>query len=800
MTGENTQNGQIEARRLEETGISEEMEDSYISYAMSVIAGRALPDVRDGLKPVQRRIIYSMYSEGIKHSKSHRKSSNIVGHVMGNYHPHGDKSIYDALVRMAQDFSLNKNLIDGQGNFGSIDGDPPAAMRYTEARMSEITSEMIKDIDKNTVDFQSNYDDRGEEPKVLPSAIPNLLVNGTSGIAVGMSTSIPPHNLKEVCEGIKYYIDNPNCEISDLTEFIKGPDFPTGGEIIGKQDYMKAYSEGKGSVTVRSKYDKNEEDNQIIVKEIPYKVEKSKLIKNIASLVKNDDIESITNVRDHSDRNRMKIVIDIKNSANIDIVEKKLIEKVLEKKITILNLALQEGSPKVHTLKDFIKEYVEHRVQVIQRKSEYELKENKDELHLVKGKLKAVKNSEDIIETIRNSENKEKASQLLQNKYNFTEKQAESILRLQLSSLTSMNIEELKNKKNDLETTIQNLETLLNDKNNILEKIKQQLDEIKDKYGEERRTIITSDYQSLTEEDLIPEKENFIILTEKDYIKRTDTKEYKLQHRNGKGVKASGLKNGDKIKQILHGHSHSTYIIFTEKGQFYNIKGYDIPEKSRTSQPEHLTRILPSENEKITSIVEVNNKRDNDYLVTLTENGIVKKTELTKYLTKYAENSSIKGVQIENDKLVDVVKVKENEDLLIATQEGKAIRFNEEQLNTTARNSKGVIGIKQGTAQSITTIQNEDNKLITISSEGRIQKTSASNYTLQNRGGKGMYNMKTDKKIIKTKAQQDKNCISITDGKNLIIFPTDEVRTVSRNSKGVQAMDTNKTIKDFEIN
>lgn len=798
MNEENTTTEQIKARKIDNTGISEEMEDSYISYAMSVIAGRALPDVRDGLKPVQRRILYSMYEEGITHSKSHRKSSNIVGAVMGNYHPHGDKAIYDALVRMAQDFSLNQILVDGQGNFGSIDGDPPAAMRYTESRMSEIASEMVKNIDKETVDFESNYDDRVQEPSVLPAAIPNLLVNGTSGIAVGMSTSIPPHNLKEVCEGIQYYIDNPDCEISDLTDIIKGPDFPTGGKIIGRENYMKAYTEGKGSVTVRSKYEKNEEDNQIIIREIPYKIDKSDLIERIADLVKKEQIEGITNVRDHSDRNRMKVVIDIKQTANIDIVEKKLIEKVLEKKITILNLALQNGSPKVHTLKDFIKEYVDHRVEVIRRRAEFELEENKSELHLVKGKLKAVKNSEDVVETIRNAKNKEEASKDLQNKYDFTEEQANSILRLQLSSLTSMNINELEEERKTLDTKVGELETLLEEKQNILNEIKEQLEEIAEKYGKERRTTIENDYQRLTEEDLIPENDNIILLTNKGYIKRTNKEEYKVQHRNGKGVKASGLKNGDEVKQVISGNSHSKYIVFTENGEFYNIKGYDIPEKSRTSQPEHITKILPAEDEEITSIVEVEEPDQYDYLVTLTENGIIKKTNIKEYLTKYAENTSINGVTIENDKLIDIEKVKEGEDLMISTSEGKAIRFNENQVNSTSRTSKGVIGIRQGTANSITTVK-EDSRIITVTSQGRIQKAPENDYSQQNRGGKGMYNIETDGHVVKTSSTENNQNISIIDGKRLIIFSLEEVREVSRNSKGVKAMDTDKEVKDFEL-
>ncbi|MFB6270508.1 MAG: DNA topoisomerase (ATP-hydrolyzing), partial [Halobacterium sp.] len=510
------------ADRVKNVRVDEEMEQSYIDYAMSVIAGRALPDVRDGLKPVHRRILYAMHESGVTSGSSHRKSSNIVGDTMGDYHPHGDSPIYDSLVRMAQDFSMRYPLVDGQGNFGSVDGDPAAAMRYTEARMAPIAEELLTDIEKDTVDFQPNYDDRLTEPKVLPSAFPNLLVNGSSGIAVGMSTNVPPHNLGEVIDATIHLIDNPDCTVLDLMDHVKGPDFPTAGNIVGRSTVKKAYQTGRGRIRVRAEYhvEKDDSGDSIVITELPYQQNKSKLVERIADDVRDEKLEGIRDLRDESDRNGIRIVVELKRNANTDVVENHLLESHLERTFGVINLALVDGQPKVLTLKEMLEEYVAHRKEVVRRRSEHDLAEAEDRAHILEGRLKALEQADDVVQTIQNAEDRDEAKDALKAQYGFTQAQADHIVRMQLGSLTSMETAEIEAEYEEVTARIERLEEILGSEAELLSVIKDELRDIKDEYADDRRTSFIEDTGTVSDEDLIPEEDVVVVLSESDYIKR----------------------------------------------------------------------------------------------------------------------------------------------------------------------------------------------------------------------------------------------------------------------------------------
>ena len=541
----------VRAAQVTNARIEDEMEQSYIDYAMSVIAGRALPDVRDGLKPVHRRILYAMHEAGVTSNSSHRKSSSIVGETMGDYHPHGDSAIYDTLARMAQDFSMRYPLVDGQGNFGSVDGDPPAAMRYTEARMAPIAEELLADIERDTVDFQANYDDRLEEPAVLPSAFPNLLVNGSSGIAVGMSTNIPPHNLGEVIDATVELIENPDATVEDLMEHVKGPDFPTGANIVGRSAVHKAYKTGRGRVRVRAEFEVDEEEGRIVISELPFQQNKSRLVERIAEDVNEGSIEGIRDLRDESDRDGIRVVVELKRDAMAEVVKNQLLESHLERTFGVINLALVDGAPQVLDLKETLEHYVEHRRDVVRRRSEHELGEREDRAHILEGRLKALENVDSVVETIQDSDDRDAAKAALATEYDFTEPQAEHIVRMQLGSLTSMETQEIESEYADVTDRIERLETILGDPDELDAVIVEELQAIRDEYADERRTSFIEDVGDVTHEDLIPEEECVVVMSEDDYIKRMSLDTFRAQNRGGKGIIGTGLKEGDRVSSVF---------------------------------------------------------------------------------------------------------------------------------------------------------------------------------------------------------------------------------------------------------
>ncbi|MFB6095237.1 MAG: DNA gyrase subunit A, partial [Halodesulfurarchaeum sp.] len=680
------------AERVETVRVEDEMEQSYIDYAMSVIAGRALPDVRDGLKPVHRRILYAMHEAGITSGASHRKASSIVGETMGDYHPHGDSAIYDALVRMAQEFSMRAPLIDGQGNFGSIDGDPPAAMRYTEARMAPIAEELLADIEKDTVDFQSNYDDRLEEPTVLPAAFPNLLVNGSSGIAVGMSTNVPPHNLGEVIDATIHLIEHPDCTVRDLMEFVEGPDFPTGATIVGREPIRKAYETGRGRLTVRADYEIERQDrggDRIVITALPYQQNKSKLVERIADMVNEGALEGISDLRDESDREGIRIVIDLKRNANTDVVENRLLESALERTFSIINLALVDGQPEILTLKELIEEYVNHRKEVVRRRSEYELREAEDREHILEGRLLALDNIEDVVELIRNSADRDAAKKGLQAEFDFTQEQAAHIVRMQLGSLTSLERTEIEEEYEEVQARIERLETILGDESELLEVITDELREIREEYADERRTTIVQDDGEVSDLDLIPDEDVLITLSEQDYIKRVPMDTFSPQHRGGKGIIGADLKEEDRIASVFTARTHDDLLCFTDAGQVYTLKAYQVPEMSRTARGTSAVNLLSlDDGEAITAVVATRDVDEGEFLTMVTREGYVKRTPASDF--ENILSTGIIATRLEGgDELVDVEVTDGGSDLVIGTRSGMAIRFDESEVRAMGRTARG---------------------------------------------------------------------------------------------------------------
>ncbi|MFW5905489.1 MAG: DNA gyrase subunit A, partial [archaeon] len=662
-----------DAARVENVRIEDEMEQSYIDYAMSVIAGRALPDVRDGLKPVHRRILYAMNEMGVTAGSSHRKSSSIVGETMGDYHPHGDSAIYDTLVRMAQDFSMRYPLVDGQGNFGSMDGDPPAAMRYTEARMAPIAEELLEDLEKDTVDFRANYDDRLEEPEVLPAAFPNLLVNGSSGIAVGMSTNIPPHNLGEVIDATIHLIDNPEATVPDLMEYVRGPDFPTGANIVGKNAIHSAYATGRGRLTVRAEYEVEETvsgGSRIVITEIPFQANKARMVERIADDVNEGVIEGVSDLRDESDRDGVRVVIECKRGANVDVVENQLLDHHLESTFGVINLALVDGEPRVLTLKETLEEYVAHRREVVRRRSEYDLREAEDRAHILEGRLKALENVDDIVELIRNSEDRDAAKAGLQDTFEFSQAQAQHIVRMQLGSLTSMEAAEVKDEYEEVQAEIERLETILGNERELLAVIKDELRAIKDEYDDDRRTSIVEDTGSVTREDLIPEEECLVVITEDDYIKRMPADQFDPQHRGGKGIIGADPKDGDRVSKVFRANSHDYLLCFTNFGQVYRLKTYEVPEMSRTARGKSAVNVIDlDDNEEITAVVSTDEFTDGECITMVTRQGYVKRTAASAF--QNILSTGIIAAKLEDDDaLVDVEVTDGTKDLVIATEGG----------------------------------------------------------------------------------------------------------------------------------
>ncbi len=771
--------------RIKEIPIDEEMKNSYMDYAMSVIVSRALPDVRDGLKPVHRRILYGMYELGLYHNKPYKKSARIVGEVMGKYHPHGDQAIYNTLARMAQDFSMRYVLVDGQGNFGSIDGDEPAAMRYTEARLSRIAEEMLKDIDMETVDFMPNFDGSLKEPVVLPAKVPNLLINGSSGIAVGMATNMPPHNLGEVVDALIYLIDNPDAEVGELLQFVKGPDFPTGGQVIGYGGLMDAYTTGKGKIRIRARYEI--EGDKIIIHEIPYEVNKSNLLKKIASLVREDRIRGISDLKDESDREGIRIVIKVKRDMNPEIVVNQLLEHTeLEVTYGIINLVLVNGVPKILNLKELMQEYLKHRMEVLVRKLNYQLKKARERKHIIDGLVRALSMIDEVIATIKASKNVKDATQNLIN-MGFTELQAKAILEMRLQKLTSMEIASLQEENRKLEEEIARMEDLLAYEEKRYDVIKEELLEIKGKYGDSRKTeILREAIEKRNIEDLIPNKPTVVILTEKGYIRRIPPEEYRAQGRGGKGVMIH-YGEGDVPRDIVSANLHDYLLFFTKNGRLYWLKAYNVPEGSRRSRGRAIINVLPKLGSEVIRMLSVSDF--NGYLFFVTRNGIVKRTPLEYF--SHPRSLGIRAITFdEDDELVDVLVTTGSEDIFLFTKYGMAIRFSEDDVRAMGRSARGVRGIKLRDGDEVISAGTTLNGhlVFTVLSSGYGKRTNVDEYRRIRRGGYGVRNINTrGARVVKSMLVGDDEEILILtlQGKSIRIRVSD-VSVFSRTARGVK--------------
>jgi DNA gyrase subunit A len=796
----------VEAARIERVRIEDEMEQSYIDYAMSVIAGRALPDVRDGLKPVHRRILYAMHEEGVTAGSSHRKSSSVVGDTMGDYHPHGDSAIYDTLVRMAQDFSMRSPLIDGQGNFGSMDGDPPAAMRYTEVRMAPIAEELLADIEKDTVDFEPNYDDRLEEPAVLPAAFPNLLVNGSSGIAVGMSTNVPPHNLGEVVDATIHLIDHPDCSVPDLMEYVRGPDFPTGAKIVGKGPIYSAYETGRGRIRMRADYRVEDDEGRIVVTALPYQENKARLVESIAEDVADGTIEGIADLRDESDRDGVRIVVELKRGANPEVVENRLLDNHLERTFGVINLALVDGQPKVLNLRETIEEYLNHRKEVVRRRSEYELDEARDRAHILEGRMTALQNAEDVVDQIRDADDRDDAMAMLREAYGFSADQAEHVVRMQLGSLTSMEAEEIRDEYQNVQSDIERLETILGDERELLSVIKAELRDVRDRYADERRTeIVEGGDRSLERGDFIDEHEVVIVLTEDDYVKRMPVEWFDPQHRGGKGIIGIRPKAGDRVTSVFRANSHDTLLCFTNRGQVYELKAYELPAPdSRRARGTHAINVLDlGDGEKLTAVIPCQDLSDDDCVTTVTRKGYVKRTGCERFRNIMSTGIIATKLQ-DGDELVDVEITDGTSDLVISSENGMTIRFDENEVRTMGRAARGVRGIdlRDGdrVVGMVATHRHDDNgdddagdrSLLTVTRNGYGKRTPLSEYRTQSRYGKGLIDIKTGDRngpVSCVKAvSDDDHLIVMTAAGQIMRTSAGEVSSVGRNTKGVKMM------------
>jgi len=778
--------------------IEKDMQDSYLRYSMSVIVSRALPDVRDGLKPVHRRVLFGMHELGLIPSKPTRKSAKIVGEIMGNYHPHGDSAIYDTLVRMAQDFSLRYTLVDGQGNFGSMDGDPPAAMRYTEARMTNFSEFMLEDLDKETVDFSPNFDDTLEEPVVLPSAFPNLLVNGSVGIAVGMATNMAPHNLREVTEAVKAVIDNPDIPCEDLINYVKGPDFPTGAIICGRAGIRDAYLTGRGKVKIRAEIEVEVDSKdrvQLVVKSIPYMVNKKELLEKIGDLVNEGRLEGINRANDESDREGMRIVIGLKRDAVPEVVKNNLYKYTrLQESFSIYNLALVNRQPKLLTLKDLCANYVEHRHEVIRRRTEYELKKAKERAHILEGFLKAFVRKEDIDEVVRIIRFENEPEQVLQARYGLSELQVKAILDVPLRNLKKINIEKYQTEYNEILLKIADLEDILAKKERIMAIVKTRLEEIAEKYGDARRSKIEDAEDDFDVEDLIAEEEQVITLSKSGYVRRLPLDTFKLQGRGGKGVIGTGLKDEDYVEKVFIASTHSYLLVFTNKGRVHWVKVYKLPEGSRTGKGIPIVNWLElTEGEKVSAIVPVRKFAEGFYLVFCTRQGVINKMNLG--LFSNVRRAGVNAITlVGGDELVSVLLVQAENNLMIATRNGKAITFRPNSFRSMGRNSRGVRGIRLEDSDSvIRMIDIKANTLIlTISEKGFAKRTDPEEYRVTNRGGKGVTNMnitdKTGSAVFVDAVLPDYDVIISTKEGKMIRIDLDDIRETGRSTQGVKAI------------
>jgi DNA gyrase subunit A len=783
------------AARVKKIDIDQEMRTSYLDYSMSVIVGRALPDVRDGLKPVHRRILYALNDLGMTHTKPHKKSARIVGEVLGKYHPHGDTAVYDTMVRMAQNFSYRYMLVDGHGNFGSIDGDSAAAMRYTEARMAPIASEMMTDINKETVDFIPNFDESLKEPQVLPARFPNLLVNGASGIAVGMSTSIPPHNLGEVIDGVIKLINNPEVTTKELMGTIKGPDFPTGGQIMGRGSIYKAYKNGRGKLTVRAKTrveDLSTNRKQIIVDELPYQVNKARLIKKIADLVKDEKLEAISDIRDESDRDGMRIVIELKREATPQVVLNQLFKHSrLQVTFSVIMIALVDKEPKVLSLKEILEHYLEHQKEVISRRTKYDLDKALDRAHILEGYRIALANIDEIVEMIKNADEVDTARINLMENYNLSETQANAILRMRLQSLTGLERNKIETEYADLQEKITYYRSVLADELKLLEIVENEILEIKKKYNDERRTSIMNRATDLELEDLIEEEQIVVTMTNQGYIKRMPLDLYRSQRRGGKGVIGISTKEEDYVENIFTTTTHYQFLFFTNQGRVYRLKGYQIPETGRQARGTAIVNLLElEENEKINTVIPVKEFPEDAYLIMATKNGLIKKTALDEYDTNY---TGLIAINLrENDELIGVRIINKDENIFLITKNAKAIHFSENDVRAVGRNSYGVKGINLETEDQVIDmgIDSAGEELLVITENGYGKRTPISKYRIQNRGGKGILTANITDKNGKLAAarivEAGLEMMVITQNGIIIRVDVDEISTTGRNTIGVK--------------
>lgn len=789
--------------KIIERDIDKEMRTAYIDYAMSVIVSRALPDARDGLKPVHRRILYSMNEDGITSDKAYRKCANTVGSVLGRYHPHGDSSVYDAMVRLAQDFTMRYPLVDGHGNFGSVDGDSPAAMRYTEARMSKISELMLTDIEKNTVDFMPNYDDRLQEPTVLPARIPALLVNGSSGIAVGMATNIPPHNLSEVIDGIIKVIDNPETTIEELMEIIKGPDFPTGATILGKEGIKEAYTTGRGKITMRAEAEIEEMSGnrqRIIITSLPYQVNKAKLVKTIADLAKEKKIEGISEVRDESDRKeKTRVVVELKRDSRPQVILNQLYKHTqMQETFGAIILALVDGSPKILTLRECLDCFIGHRKEVILRRTKFELDKALARAHILEGLKIALDNIDEVINIIRSSYDNPK--ERLMERFGLSDIQAQAILDMRLKTLSGLQREKIEEEYNELMKLIAHLKDILSSDTLVYDIIKEELLEIKDKYGDDRLTKIVPTAGEFNAEDLIKEEQTVVALTHFGYIKRMPIDTYRSQRRGGKGITGIATREEDFVKQIFTASTHDTILFFTNKGKLYKLRGFEIPEAGRTARGTAIVNLLSLDaGEKVSAVIPIQNFAEGKYLLMATKNGLIKKTALTEYNS--ARRTGLQGITLKEDDELITVRLTDGEDnVVLVTREGMCITFDEKEVRPIGRVSQGVIGIRLDEGDEVIGMESviaggKGATLLAITENGFGKRTELDEYRVQIRGGKGVITYKitpkTGKLVGARIATEEDDVMLITDTGTIIRLNVKDISVLGRSTQGVTLMRTN---------
>ncbi|MCD7729290.1 MAG: DNA gyrase subunit A [Clostridia bacterium] len=786
--------------KMLEVEVDEELKRSFIAYAMAVNVSRAIPDVRDGLKPVHRRILYSMHELGLYNDKPFRKCARIVGDCLGKYHPHGDSSVYDALVRLAQDFSINFPLVEGHGNFGSVDGDPAAAMRYTEARLSKLASEMLRDLDKETVDFYPTFDDTGMQPSVLPSRFPNMLVNGSDGIAVGMATNIPPHNLGEVIDGVIAMIDNPDIDVDGLMQYIPAPDFPTGATIMGRSGIRKAYRTGRGNIIIRSKCEIEEYQSgnttrsRIIVTEIPYQVNKAKLIESMADLVKDKRIEGISDIREESDRDGMRIVIEIKKDANAQVVLNLLYKHTnLQVSDGLIMLALVDGTPKLLNLKEFIYYYLEHQKDVIVRRTKFDLNKTEERAHILRGLVIAQASIDEVVEVCKTAKDKNECVEKLMANFMLDDRQANAVAELRLYRLSHLEVDKITGELDELEAQIADFKDILANESRVLNIIRADLLEIKRKYPSERKTDIITDFSDIEDADLIPVENVVISLTHSGYVKRLPVAEYKAQHRGGMGVTAHKPKEEDFVERMFVSSSHDTILLFSNFGKVYSVKAYDIPEAARTSRGRAMINIVQiAQDEKISEMIPVQDGAEG-YIAFATRGGLIKKTKMEEF-ARINRNGKIAIKLNEGDELISVKYITGNDELMIASSDGKCIRFNESDVRSMGRDTAGVRAMKLAEGDRLVDmlVVDENKDILTVTTNGFGKRTSPNDYRVQGRAGKGIkagvFNENTGSLVNMKQVTEEDDIMIISDAGIIIRMHCSDISKIGRNTRGVRLM------------